>query len=140
MTNWNNPAEHFAWALKFLPTANQIPMLMPPEFVPLWSQHLVDCGFAHRDYLASLADEDGNIHVSKLPPQRIKLRPPERGPRHNLNNAWQWVPVSEPDPEPMNIPDIRELQPNEVEAMVQQFRDAGVLPQAPAQPVYGVVE
>lgn len=124
----------FEDALRFLPTANGIPTMMPPEFLSVWADHLRACGFMHRDDVAALA-VDGKVEVAVLPKQRVKLQPPVRGPRHNLNNAWRWVPVDEPDPEPMRIPDIGELMPNEQAALLDQFAAAGMIPTPPTGPV-----
>ena len=123
-----NPEEAVAWAMQFMPTLNGMPALIPSEFLAVWSKHLVEAGFCHVDYLRGMADDDGNIHVSRLPKQRIKLSPPVRGSRHNLNNAWRWVDMDEPDPEPMRLPNIMELQPNEQAALLTQFADAGMIP------------
>lgn len=98
-----------------------------PDYLAEWSEHLWKCGFAHRDYLAGLADEDGNIHVSKLPKQLIKFQQPFRGQRHTFNNAARWVEMDAPDPKPVRIPDIRQLTQQENEAMLQQYRDAGMI-------------
>ena len=96
-------------------------------------EHLWRCGFAHRDYLESLADENGNIHVSKLPVQEIKYRKPFRGPNHHYNNAARWAKMNEPDPEPVHIPNIRELTTQENHAMLEQYRRDGWLKEKPLQ-------
>ena len=127
-TDFTDPQEHFLWALRNMPALAGAGMVTHPAFLRQWSQHLWDCGFAHRDYLEGLADADGNIHVSKLPAQRIKFQPPTRGPRHGYNNAASWVPVDTPDPEPVNLPDIRQLTIQENELMLQQYRQAGMIP------------
>jgi len=132
--NPGNPEEHFTWALRNMPTYAGVGMVTHSGFLRLWSKHLWQCGFAHRDYLASLADEDGNIHVSKLPAQTIKFQEPFRGPHHQYNNAGRWVPVSTPDPEPMHIPDIRDLTTQENQAMIEQYRRAGWLDNVTAAP------
>ena len=63
----SNPQEHFLWALRNLPSFAGTGMVTHSGFLRKWSDHLWHCGFAHRDYLAGLADSDGNIHVSQLP-------------------------------------------------------------------------
>jgi hypothetical protein len=122
-----NPEEHFLWALRNMPTFAGIGTVTHSGFLRTWSKHLWKCGFSHRDYLEGLADEDGNIHVSKLPKQSIKFQQPMRGPRHQYNNAGRWVDETTPDPEPIRLPDIRQLTQQENEAMLQQYRDAGML-------------
>ena len=127
----NNPQEHFVWALRNMPVFAGAGMVTHPGFLRQWSEHLWSCGFAHTDYLAGLADKDGNIHVSKLPRQSIKFQPATRGPRHGYNNAARWVSSDATEPEPMNLPDIRQLTVQENEAMLAQYRDAGLIPAVP---------
>lgn len=126
----NSPEEHFLWALRNMPAFAGAGMVTHPGFLRQWSVHLWQCGFAHRDWLERLADEDGNIHVSQLPQQTIKFQPAIRGPRHGYNNAARWVSAGTPDPEPINLPDIRELTIQENQIMLQQYMDAGMIPQA----------
>jgi hypothetical protein len=137
--NWLVPEEHFAWAMRNMPTFAGVGAVTHPGFLRVWSKHLWECGFAHRDYLVSLADENGMIHVDQLPAQSIKLQPAFRGPRNNFNNAAQWVPVDQPDITPMNLPDVNQLTPQENEAMLQQYRDAGLIPVPVQQPVLAEV-
>ena len=124
----SNPQEHFLWALRNMPAFAGAGVLTHPSFLRQWSEHLWNCGFVHRDYLESLADADGNIHVSKLPKQTIKFQPAVRGPRHAYNNAARWVSTETPDPEPINLPDIRQLTIQENEIMLEQYRSAGMIP------------
>lgn len=129
-TNWGDPKQHFAWALRFMPLAAGSGAVTHPAILEKWSEHLYACGFAHRDYLASLADEDGNIHVSKLPAQAIKLQPAIRGPRHQYNTASQWVASDKPDPPKFQLPDIMHLTAQENAAMIAQYRRAGMIEDA----------
>lgn len=62
----NNPEEHFLWALRNMPAFAGAGMVTHPGFLRQWSAHLWNCGFAHRDWLEELADEDGDIHISKI--------------------------------------------------------------------------
>lgn len=130
----SNPEEHFLWALRNMPSFAGAGMVTHPGFLRQWSAHLWGCGFAHREYLERLADEDGNIHVSKLPRQLLKFQPPVRGPRHGYNNAARWVSYDTPEPEPINLPDIRHLTDQENQIMLDQYRQAGMIPAAPPQP------
>jgi hypothetical protein len=123
----DNPQEHLLWALRNMPAFAGAGMVTHPGFLRAWSEHLWQCGFRHVDWLRGLADENGMIHVSKLPKQMVKFQEPIRGPRHGYNNAARWVPVDAVDPEPMYLPDIRELTIQENEAMLQQYRDAGMI-------------
>ncbi|AEK07394.1 hypothetical protein ROCKSTAR_28 [Mycobacterium phage Rockstar] len=125
--DWKKPEEHFAWALRNMPTFAGIGAVTHPGFLKTWSKHLWDCGFAHRDYLESLADEDGNIHVSKLPKQRIRWQAPFRGARSNYNNAARWVSMDTPAPKPMKLPDVRQLTQQENEFMLRQYRELGLI-------------
>lgn len=138
--DFSNPEEHFLWALRNMPAFAGAGMVTHPGFLRQWSQHLWNCGFAHRDYLEGLADENGNIHVSRLPQQRLKFQPPVRGPRHGYNNAARWVSVDTPEPEPINLPDIRELTIQENQIMLDQYRHAGMIPAGPPEPSVAEVE
>jgi hypothetical protein len=124
--DWREPDQHFTWALRAMPTGGAGGIIYP-GILRGWSEHLWRCGFAHRDYLAGLADEDGNIHVSKLPVQEIRFQKPFRGPNHHYNNAARWVKMGEEDPPPVIIPDIRELTTQENHAMLEQYRRDGWL-------------
>lgn len=131
----NNPQEHVCWALRSMPAFAGAGMVTHPGFLRAWSEHLFNCGFRHVDWLADLADENGMIHVSKLPKQMLKFQEPVRGPRHGYNNAARWVTVGTPEPEPIHLPDIKQLTIQENEAMLTQYRDAGWLPVEGRSPV-----
>ena len=137
--NWGDPKEHFAWALRNMPTFFGTGAVTHPGILVSWSEHLFKCGFAHRDYLEGLADEDGNIHVSKLPRQTIRWQPAFRGPRSAYNNAARWVSSDAPPIEPVRIPNIHELTQQENEYMLSQYRAAGMIPDNSPGPVVAEV-
>jgi len=137
--DYNKPEEHFIWALRNLPMMSGSGMMVFSGFVRGWSKHLWECGFAHRDYLAGLADEDGNIHVSKLPKQQIFFREAFRGPHHTYNNACRWVRDGEQDPEPVRIPNINQLTTQEQHALLYQFKEAGMIPDHKPKPSQAAV-
>ncbi|ADB93725.1 hypothetical protein REDROCK_32 [Mycobacterium phage RedRock] len=124
----NKPREHVAWALRNLPMVAGVGAITHPAYLSDWSEHLWKAGFRHVDWIRGLADEDGNIHVSQLPAQEIKFQPAFRGQRHDMNNAARWVEKDTPDPEPVRIPNIRQLTQQENEAMLRQYREAGMIP------------
>jgi hypothetical protein len=132
--NFHDPEQHFVWALRNMPTMAGAGMITHPGYLKLWSKHLWECGFAHRDYLAGLADENGMISVDKLPRQRIQFQKAMRGARNIFNNAATWVPVGTPAPKLIKLPDITQLTREENEAMLQQYRDAGMIGDAPLKP------
>ncbi|WKW87245.1 hypothetical protein SEA_CHARGERPOWER_30 [Mycobacterium phage Chargerpower] len=123
-----DPRQHAIWALRNLPMVAGVGAITHPGYLADWSEHLWKAGFRHVDSLRELADEDGNIHVSQLPEQTIKFQPAFRGQRHDMNHAARWVEHDTPDPEPVRIPDIRKLTQQENEAMLQQYREAGMIP------------
>lgn len=125
--NPNKPDEHVLWALRNLPSFAGVGMITHSGFLRKWSEHLWNCGFRHTDWIAGLADEDGNIHVSKLPEQSIRFQPAIRGPRHQYNAAGHWVSKHTKEPEPINLPDIRQLTIQEREALLTQFYDEGLI-------------
>ncbi len=138
--NPRDPKQHFVWALRNLPMVAGVGAITHPGYMASWSEHLWNCGFAHRDYLEGLADADGNIHVSQLPRQTIKFQPAFRGQRSDYNNAARWVGMDEPDPEPVVIPDIRKLTQQENEYMLRQYREAGMIPDNKPVPILAEVE
>ena len=126
--DFNNPEEAVAWALRNMPTFAGVGAVTHPGFLKQWSRHLVDCGFVHVSQVTAMADKDGNVNVSKLPKQRIKMINPIRGARHHYNPAAVWVPVDAKEPPRTRIPDIRQLTHNEQEGLLEQFRVAGRIP------------
>lgn len=130
--NHGDPAEHFLWALRSMPAFAGSGVITHSGFLRNWSRHLWDAGFRHRDYLESLADEHGNIHVSKLPEQTIRFQEAFRGPHHTYNNAARWVRKGDPDPEPVVIPNIQAMTAQEKYALAYQLKQDGVvIPDAP---------
>lgn len=89
------------------------------------SKHLVQAGFVHVDYLRSLADDRGLIHVDQLPKQEIKYIPPHRGQQTSLNAASKWVPVETEPPAPIRLPDVRALTAEERAVLVAQLEANG---------------
>jgi hypothetical protein len=132
--NHNDPEEHLVWAMRNMPTFAGIGAVTHSGFLRKWSEHLFKVGFRHVDWLAGLADENGNIHVSQLPKQQIKFQEAFRGPHHQYNNAAQWVPVGALDPEPMQIQDVSKLTLQEKHVLAYQLQQEGVIPtQKPPQ-------
>lgn len=132
--NPQDPRQHVVWALRNLPMVAGVGAITHPGYLAEWSEHLWKCGFRHRDYLEALADENGYIHVSQLPEQTIKFQQPFRGQRSDYNNAARWVGADDPDPEPVRIPNIRDLTQQENAAMIAQYREAGWIPQPETKP------
>ncbi|QBI96619.1 hypothetical protein SEA_EXPELLIARMUS_24 [Mycobacterium phage Expelliarmus] len=129
-TDFNDPEEHFLWALHNMPTVAGFGAVTNPLFMRSWSKHLWECGFAHRDHLESLADENGMIHVSQLPDQQKKLQPAIRGPYSAYNQAARWVPMDQEPPPPMVLQDPAELTQQEQQAVVKRLIEVGAI-QAP---------
>lgn len=136
----NNPEEHFLWALRALPMVAGSGLMTLSPFLREWSKHLWECGFAHRSYLEALADEDGNIHVSKLPEQQKKFQEAFRGPHHSYNPAGRWVKPDTPEPRPFVVPNLKQMTAQEMYALAYQLEHEGIkLPAAP-KPVTAEVE
>lgn len=126
-TNWDNPQDHFVWALRNMPMVAGSGGITHPAILRGWSEHLWECGFVHRDHLVSKANEDGHIHVNDLPTQRRRFQPAIMGPRHHYNPAARWVAPTAPDPKPRSIPDIRQFTQHENAAILRQYQEAGML-------------
>lgn len=137
-TDFNDPEQHFLWALQNMPTVAGFGAVTNPLFMRSWSKHLWEVGCAHRDYLESLADENGMIHVSQLPEQQKKLQPAIRGPYSAYNQAAQWVPMDKEPPPPMVLQDPSKLTQQEQQAIVQRLIEVGAI-QTP-KPVMPVAE
>lgn len=123
----DNPEEHHLWALHNLPTIAGTGALSHPAILRRWSKHLVEAGCFHISYIARLADENGNIHISKLPKQQIKKIPAIRGPRHAYNNATTWVDVDREAPAPMRLPDPAQFTIQENHALVNRLEELGII-------------
>ena len=139
-SDFNDPEEHFAWALRNMPTLGGVGAVTHPMFLKQWSKHLFECGFIHESYLRKKADDDGNIHVSKLPHQTIKLQNSARGPHHLYNNGTQWVPIGKEDPAPVRIPNIETLTVQEKHALLKQFEMNGMVKDGAVAPDLAEIE
>jgi len=134
--DWEVPEEHFLWALRNLPSFAGSGVITHVGFLRAWSKHLWEAGFAHRDYLEGLADENGNIHVSQLPQQQIKFQEAFRGPTHSFNPAARWVRADEPEPEVFSIPDPTQFTQQEQYALAYRLHHNGIrIPEPPKPPV-----
>lgn len=132
--NPGDPEEHFLWALRNMPAFAGSGVVTHSGFLRKWSRHLWEAGFRHRDYLAKLADENGNISISKLPEQQIRFQEAFRGPQHTYNNAARWVKADEPEPEVFSIPDPRQMTVQEKYALAYMLKQEGVVIPDPPQP------
>lgn len=124
----NDPEEHLAWAMRNMPSFAGIGAVTHSGFLRKWSEHLFKAGFRHTSWLVRLADENGNIHVSKLPRQQIKFQEAFRGPRHTYNNAARWVSMDTPEDAPVQIQDLSRSTRLEQEIYAEQLRQLGVVP------------
>jgi len=123
----DDPEVKNQWALVALPFFGTTPHTVEPQLRPEWSKHFDDLGYVWAPRLAELADENGNIHVSQLPTQKLKLRAPHRGQQHVLNNSSAWVDVNDPDPDPVMLPDMSAFTRHEQEVVAEQLRYHGVV-------------
>lgn len=124
--NHNEPEQHVLWALRNLPTIAGVGAITHPAFLKSWSKHLWQAGFRHVDWIRKLADEEGNIHVSKLPEQTIKFQAAFRGPGHHYNNAARWVGKDVPEPEAFRVVNVQQMTDQEKYALLYQLDRAGV--------------
>ena len=129
MTDLLKPDKHLVWVLQNMPVVAGTGAVTNEGILRMWAKHLWDVGVAHRDYLETLADENGFIHVSQLPRQTKKFIPPMRGPRHGFNNASRWVEMSAREAPPPVIQDPRLLTAQEREAQLSVYEELGLIPQ-----------
>lgn len=113
----DDPEEHFLWALTSVPGMGKSPMMIPLQMAKMISTHLHESGFRHHPDL-----------------QKKKMLRPFRGQQSNLNPSGKWVPIDTPEPEPIRIPDIKQLTPHEREALLAQYRAQGLLDEPAADP------
>lgn len=140
-TEVSKPETHLAWTLHNIPTIAGFGAITNPHMLLSWAQHLWRCGVAHRDYLVTLADEDGNIHVSKLPKQQIEFHKAIRGPYSHYNQAARWVEVGTEAPEPMVVQDPADLTQQEQQAVAERLIEIGAIqPPKPVLPTAEVFE
>lgn len=132
--NLGNPEEHFLPWLRNMPMIAGIGAVTHPGVLRAWSKHLWECGNVSRDYLLTLADENGHIHISQLPEQTKKLQLPIRGPYDTYNNAAQWVATDKPDPKPFVIQDVRQMTIQEQHAVRDMLIETGVVTVPQPQP------
>lgn len=123
----DDPKVKHQWVLVALPFHGMTPFTMEPELREQWSERIDEAGYVHGPTLAKLADENGNIHVSQLPEQKVKFIPPHRGQQQALNNSGVWVDMDEEDPEPVALPDMAEYTRHEQEFVAEQLRYHGVV-------------
>lgn len=76
----NDPKEMFLWALVGLPGMNGGPLILPPEYLMMVSEHLYECG-------ARLVAE----------PEK-KYQPPTGSEPNWATSPGRWVPADTPDP------------------------------------------
>ncbi len=123
--NMGDPRQMAAWALYLAPTIAGSGAITHPHILADWSAHLHACGFRHVDEIRKLADENGMIHVDKLPKQRVKLVPAKFGQPNGLNASARWVPIDDPDaqqPEPEELLNVDEMSAIQREALWHQLR------------------
>ena len=122
----SKPDEVFLYELQAIPLVGRSPFTPPLEWSKAISKHLVEsCGLLPTRLLEALADGDGKIDVSQLPQPARKLFRPYRGEQSRFNNAAQWIPVAQEEPEPVRIQDPAEMTVREREAQVERLRYLG---------------
>lgn len=137
--NQSDPKQKFQWIAVQLPFAGRQEYTPSSDQLEAWSERWDSLGIEHVDNLRKLADENGNIHVSQLPKQKLKLRVPYRGQQHYLNGAMQWIGVDEPEISPVALPNMEEYTRHEQEFIAEQLRYHGVVKDSEPKPDTAVV-
>ena len=125
------PEEALLWASMNIPVAGRSPMVFPRMIGEALSKHYSECGFVHVGYIRSLADENGMVHVDRLPEQKKKFQRPYRGQQHVLNGMGGWVSMDAEEPEPIVVQDPVLLAQNERDAQLERYRYLGYKIDAP---------
>lgn len=128
----DNPEERFLPALQYIPVGfgsdagGRNRMVFPEPIARAISRHLTEAGCPPMD--PALATK--------------KVRRPFRGEQHALNGMGDWVPVDEPDPDPVVIQDPASMTVREREAVVERMRYMGyrINEPEPDQPTARVVD
>jgi hypothetical protein len=106
----NIPSEAFVWALVGLPGPRNGPLLVPPQVLGQWSEHLWNLGFRHYP-------ED----------QTLEYQPATRDGEHWLGQAGRWVPIGTPMPPEVSTPSVTEMSAEERRHLVRQLQESGEL-------------
>lgn len=123
----DDPTIRHQWVFVALPFHGMTPFTMEPQLREQWSERIDEAGYRHVDQIRALADENGNIHVSQLPEQKVKFIPPHRGQQQHLNNSGVWVGMDEEAPDPVALPNVEEYTRHEQEFIAEQLRYHGVV-------------
>ncbi|QIS16405.1 phage gene 29 protein family protein [Nocardia arthritidis] len=110
----NDPEEHLLWGLAQIAMSPTQPMLLQESIARTISKHLYECGFRHHPEL-----------------QEKKLQAPHRGQQHMLNGSARWVPIEDPEPDPVELPDVSAMTVHEQEFIINQLKELGRIPEAP---------
>ncbi len=109
-SNMEDPEDHFSWALGLIPGIGQSPLIFPETYASAISKHLFELGFRHHPEL-----------------QAKKWRRPYRGQQTSFNPAGNWVPMDDPDPEPVVLPNVNAFTAQENQAILDQYAASGML-------------
>lgn len=107
----NDPYEAFQWLFVALPFVGDQTFTPQDSILREWSKRMVDLGLEQPDPARA----------------KVKLRPATRGQKHTLNGLSAWVPIDEPDADPVIIPDVGLYTRNEQEIIAEQLRYHGVI-------------
>lgn len=124
-TDWSDPRQHAAWVFPGMPLTDGGGFMSHPDTYGDWSEHVVNAGFTHVDYLRSLANDEGFIHVDQLPKQTIEHHQPQRGADHWLNPTGKWVKKGTPRPKVTKAPDMEKYTAMEQAESLEQMARMG---------------
>lgn len=108
------PEEHFLWALTQIPYSDRVTQPIQPKIAKVMSAHLHNLGFRHHPNL-----------------QKSKMQMPHRGQQHTLNGMAMWVPMDSEEPDPIMLPDVRQMTRAEQELLKQELEDIGIIKDPP---------
>lgn len=119
------------WTLAQIPFSDRVTMPIQLNVAKCIARHQNQLGVVHVDYLKTLADENGYIHVDQLPKQQKKLRMPHRGQQHHLNGSATWVGMDAPEADPVVLPDVEAMTVHERKWLVEELKNVGAIQDPP---------
>ena len=124
--DFTDPEQQALPPLINLPASGGAPTVTHPDIIAQWSKQITQAGWYYVPWLIEkYADEDGMIRAEDLPKPEIRYDAPRRGPQNSINPGGRWVPVDEPQPTRVVIPDLTQMTHQEIGGILEQAQALG---------------